>query len=243
MKKYLLVIVFLYALQTYAQETNVQTRKPISEQTIVRDGSGAIMPYATWNKMMKSGWFSLRTIKGTNEYYLFELSAEQKANFEEKKKASLANRPKPTVSAAFTEGEKFRGDKITDVVNNKFDLRKPDGKVYVLNYWFIDCPPCRKEIPELNQLVEKYKGNDKVVFLGVSLDDAYALKTFLKATPFRYNIVDDGRYLATKYGVKLYPTHAIVGKDGLIKFSAQGASSTIVYWLEKTIEEQLAVTL
>jgi thiol-disulfide isomerase/thioredoxin len=243
MKKYLLVIVFLYALQTYAQETNVQTRKPISEQTIVRDGSGAVMPYATWNKMMKSGWFSLRAIKGTNEYYLFELSAEQRANFEEKKKAALSTLAKPKLSPVFNEGEKFRGDKIQDVSGNKFDVRKPDGKIYVFNYWFINCPPCKKEIPELNRLVEKYKNNSDVVFLGIALDDAYSLKQFLTTTPFRYNIVDDGRYFAQKFGLKAYPTHVIVGKDGIIKFSAQGYSSNVAYWLEKTIEEQISASI
>jgi thiol-disulfide isomerase/thioredoxin len=244
MKSYFLVITLVLAFffKGYSQ-SSAATSSTSSKNITVVDGSGAPVAYAMWNKMMKTGLYGLKRKRGEEAYYLYELSDEERARAEEKRNASLANRPKPTVSAAFTEGDKYKGDKITDVVNNKFDLRKPDGKIYVFNYWFISCSPCKKEIPELNQLVEKYKGNDKVIFLGVALDDAYSLKQFLKTTPFRYNIVDNGRYLAQKYGVKLYPTHAIVGKDGLIKFSAQGASATIIYWLEKTIEEQLASSL
>lgn len=240
MKRYLLILALLCAVHTYGQETLKRTIAPPDEKTIVKDGSGAILPYATWTKMLKSGWFSLKLNRETDEFYIYEMSPEQRAILEEKRKASLSTRPKPKESPAFNEGDKFRGDKITDVSGNKFDVRKPDGKVYVFNYWFINCPPCKKEIPELNRLVAKFKGNPNVVFLAIAPDDAYSLKGFLKTTPFQYNVVDDGRYYNNKFDVKAFPTHVIVGKDGIIKFSAQGYSSNLTYWLEKTIEEQLA---
>lgn len=39
----------------------------------------------------------------------------------------------------------------------------------VINYWASWCPPCVKEIPELNQLYQMYK-NDNVAVLGVNYD-------------------------------------------------------------------------
>jgi thiol-disulfide isomerase/thioredoxin len=113
----------------------------------------------------------------------------------------------------------------------------------VINFWFINCPPCKQEIPELNELVAKYKDNKDVVFLAIALDDAYDLRNFLKTMPFNYNVVGGGRYYSEKYGVKSYPTHVIIGKDGLIKFSTLGLAANTVYWIEKTIKEQVEASV
>jgi len=95
------------------------------------------------------------------------------------------------------------------------------------------------EIPELNQLYAKYKDNKDVIFLAIALDDKYDLKKFLQTNPFNYNIVADGKYYSDKYDVHSFPTHLIVGKDGLVKFHTTGLASNTVYWVEKTISEQL----
>lgn len=147
--------------------------------------------------------------------------------------------PRPRASDNFREGERFRFEKMKDIDGVKFDFKADTGKVVVFNFWFINCPPCKKEIPELNELVEKYKQNKDVVFIAIALDDTYALKDFLRAMPFKYNIVGDGRYYAQKYGVKSFPTHVIVGKDGLIRFSTVGLASNTIHWVDKTIKEAL----
>lgn len=41
---------------------------------------------------------------------------------------------------------------------------------HVVNYWSLWCPPCRREIPEFNQLALQWQGSD-VVMLGVNFDD------------------------------------------------------------------------
>ena len=73
----------------------------------------------------------------------------------------------------------------------------------------------------------------------IALDQEYELNNFQKIMPFDYNIVADGRYFSDKHGVKGYPTHVIIGKDGLIKFSTVGLAPNTLHWIEKTIEEQL----
>ncbi|MBF7729384.1 TlpA disulfide reductase family protein [Pseudomonas sp. N040] len=44
-----------------------------------------------------------------------------------------------------------------------------EGQWLVINYWADWCPPCRKEIPELNLLAEQLKGQN-VRVLGVNYD-------------------------------------------------------------------------
>jgi len=145
--------------------------------------------------------------------------------------------PKPESSKAFIEGQFFKGLKITDIYGHVFDLKNTKGKVFVLNFWFIKCPGCSTEIPHLNKLVEEYKDKE-VVFLAISTDEKNELKNFAKKNSFNYNIID-GRYIAEKYGVKLFPTHVVVGENGIIKFSSVGFDQNTVYWIKKEIDQAL----
>jgi thiol-disulfide isomerase/thioredoxin len=154
--------------------------------------------------------------------------------------AALAKLPEPPASDAFKAGEKFKGERLSDINGQKFDLKNNNGKIYVINFWFISCAPCKQEIPELNELVKQYKESGEVVFLAIALDSQRELKKFLKSTPFLYHIVGNGQYFAQKYGVDGFPTHLIVGKDGFIKFSTIGLAPNTIYWLDKTIKAQLA---
>jgi len=52
-----------------------------------------------------------------------------------------------------------------------FDLADLHGQVVVVNFWYANCPPCRKEAPDLASLSEQYEP-DGVQFLGVNHTDA-----------------------------------------------------------------------
>jgi peroxiredoxin len=95
-----------------------------------------------------------------------------------------------------------------------YDLAALKGKAVVLNFWFIDCPPCRVEIPGLNTLVKEFTNKD-VVFLALALDDEKDLKEFLKKSPFTYTIVPKAREVSQKYGVEGFPTHIVIDRNGM----------------------------
>jgi thiol-disulfide isomerase/thioredoxin len=44
------------------------------------------------------------------------------------------------------------------------------GKYVYIDVWATWCGPCRKELPHLEELQEKYKNSDKIVFTSVSID-------------------------------------------------------------------------
>src|SRR3979409_912395 len=94
--------------------------------------------------------------------------------------------------------------RVTSLDGQVFDLADLHGKVVVLNLWFIGCPPCRKEIPELNNLVEEFKGKD-VGFLALALDKAEELRAFIKEQPFNYHIVPEAKQVIKRYGGWVYP--------------------------------------
>ena len=238
MKKYVLMLLLFVAFKSSAQ--NTVTTPVLNDKAIVKDAEGNVLATVVWRAYNKTGEYSFRYQKEDNSFLMYKMTPEQKAVADERREAMLASSTRPRPSNAFKDGEKFIGYKLTDLNGNKYDLKASQGKVIVINFWFINCPPCKQEIPDLNQLFIKYKDNKDVLFLAIALDEKFDLKQFIKISPFLYNIVPDGRYFADKHGVTSYPTHLIVGKDGLIKFHTTGLAHNTVYWVEKTIKEQLA---
>lgn len=117
-------------------------------------------------------------------------------------------------------------------------LERLRGKVVVLNFWFIACPPCRIEMPKLNALVEDFKGQD-VAFIGFSPDSVSELKEFLAEQDFKYTIVPDSNKVAMDYGVRGAPTHVVIDKEGIVRWVSYGAIADPQSELGKIIKELL----
>ncbi len=237
MKKYLIILFLGLTLNAFGQNKSSVTQ--LDENTIVKDVSGTLLTYEIWQKLLHTGDYQLRRPQGATEFTIYKMSAEERARAEERKKSQMGLMPKPRQAASLKEGAVFKGEKLTDINGNKYDLKVLNGKTYVINFWFINCPPCKQEIPELNQMLAKYKENKDVIFIAIALDDKTDLNRFLKTNTFNYNIVADGKYYSEKYGIEGFPTHVVVGKDGLIKFSTIGLTANTVYWIDKTVADQL----
>ncbi|MDB5062859.1 MAG: TlpA family protein disulfide reductase [Mucilaginibacter sp.] len=244
MKKILLLfvtsvglVVFSYAQSiTTSQQPLTLNRVQLNQNSIVKDSSGAVYPYIIWSTMMRSGDYSLRSKNfGADSAVFFLVKRTQ-----QQKDALFANMPQPAESDRFKTGDKFSAFKEKDMNGEKLDTKTMADKVIVLNFWFIGCPPCRAEIPDLNAIANQYKDNKDVLFIAVCLDEAYDIKDFLKTHPFNYRIIDNGRYTANKYGVRLYPTNVVIDKEGKIAFSSVSNQPANPYWMKKTIEESLA---
>ncbi|MBV4359539.1 TlpA family protein disulfide reductase [Pinibacter aurantiacus] len=141
--------------------------------------------------------------------------------------ASQMNKPAPLFS-------------VTDVDGVKYDLHELKGKVVVLNFWFIGCAPCKKEMPELNKLVEKYKAKD-VVFLAFEVNDNSAEK--IKAVTsgnFNYTMIPAKRNgISIQYNIKTYPTSYVIDQSGIIRFGLAAYNPFRLPEMDKTIETLL----
>ncbi|MEO9571143.1 MAG: TlpA disulfide reductase family protein [Polaribacter sp.] len=148
-----------------------------------------------------------------------------------------------------------KGNKYKELAKNKVGEKSPNfsfrtidgrkikskdllGKVVVLNFWFTTCPPCKKEIPDLNRLKKEFEGKD-VEFLAIALDEEYKIASFLKKIPFTYEIVDSGSWLKSKFDVTAYPSNIIIDKKGVIQFYKVGYKSDIVKSMSYQINKYL----
>jgi peroxiredoxin len=81
----------------------------------------------------------------------------------------------------------FESRTLDDLLMNR---QKLEGKITILNFWFIACPPCVAEIPGFNALVEKY-GTDRINYVAMGRDDAEDITAFLKGNPWKFEILPD----------------------------------------------------
>jgi peroxiredoxin len=201
----------------------------------VKDSAGTVYPAAIWKPLLAQG-YSLRAVTPGDpktEYIIHKMNDSEKT-------ARFERMGKPRESPYFKVGEKFSSFKTTDMDGNKIDIKALEGKIVVLNFWFINCQPCRMEIPDLNELVDSFRNNDKVVFIAVGLDDKGSIKDFIKKIPFSYSIIENGRFIASQYNINSYPTHVIIGPDRKVYFHTTGLAPNTVYWIRKSIKELLA---
>jgi peroxiredoxin len=126
----------------------------------------------------------------------------------------------------------------TDLDGNELSLQSLKGKVIVINFWFVECKPCVKEIPELNELVEKYKDKN-VEFLAFATNKSDQLHQFLEEKAFNYHIIPDSKAVARAYLVSGYPTHVIIDQDSKIQYLTTGLGPTTVKSIEKNLEDLL----
>lgn len=107
------------------------------------------------------------------------------------------------------------------------------GKPLVVNFWARWCGPCRKEIPDLAQMHDKYKARGLVI-VGVAVEDVAnrdSVREFAKAYEMNYTLLMAG----VEKGVELMqglgnpkaglPFTVIIDKGGRIVARKLGAMS------------------
>ena len=210
---------------------NAQKKQPLTESSIVKDTLGTVVPYSLWSSLLMTGRYNIKTDQKDNTaFILYRLSDEE---YEK----ALGTMPKPKESNFFTTGSKFSHFKTTDIDGNKINTKSMGGKIIVLNFWFINCPPCRMEMPELSKLADTYRADSSIVFLAIALDKKNDLEDFLKGGRFGYTIIDNGRFITDQYRINGYPTNVIVDQNGKVYFHSTGLNVGTIHWLKKSIEE------
>lgn len=244
MKRLLSTLFFIAVTMSFgfAQLSQKAIMSLPDETAVIRDSSGRHYDYHDWRVMVESGRFSLHgttkaapNSKYRHEFLIYALFDE---NGHRIFSAAMKSR-RSAESDQFHPDDFFKPLKERDITGYKIDMKKMTGKVYVINFWYIGCSPCRAEIPDLNDVADRYKDNPDVVFIALCLDQTYQIEDYIKANPFKYHQVSDRRSLASSYGVHLYPTNLIVNRDGKVAYSSVGGQPSNSYWITKTVDEAL----
>ena len=124
---------------------------------------------------------------------------------------------------------------LTDQYGNEHKLSDYKGKAVFINFWATWCPPCKEELPDIEELYNEYNLNqDEVVFLGITNPSSPEypnnqdsqkdeIKAFIEDNGYTFPILfDETGEVFQSYGISAFPTTFLIDKEGNIVGYAPG---------------------
>ena len=233
MKLYFFLFLFLasFSSEIIAQAPSQSIQ--INSQTIIKDPQG--------NKVELKDFMTLMDSK---EWTIEPRFEENGAQYIQLIKLSEAEQNSMVAMKSSKKLNEFNGINVPyfNLIDREGNVIKTDntkGKVVVFNFWFASCPPCIKEIPELNEVYEKYKNNNDIVFAAITFEKEEKIAKFQKKYNLKYPIVGKEGSFSQAITRGAYPTNVIIKKDGTIQEYISGGMVGIGRQIEAAIEAAL----
>lgn len=222
-------LLLLPALSLLALSAPAQQRPKINRHTVYTDVDGRVLTKDAYLAKLR-----------TDQFKVYTPQAEGKAF------VSLSLRPADTPDAirprALTPLRAYNtaapGFTATDLQGRPFSLEALRDKVVVLNFWFVNCPYCLEEMPDLRRVAAAYQPQDSVVFLSFALDKPERLRKFLQQRgEFGFAVIPETKAFAQQFAIAGYPTTIVLNKQGQYTYDQEYTNNTIR--LEEAIHRSL----
>jgi peroxiredoxin len=104
--------------------------------------------------------------------------------------------------------------RLRDLSGQQWALDELRGKVVLVNFWATWCPPCRKEMPDMEALHRRFKDQGLVV-LAITDEEEGIVRKYLSEHPYSFPVLlDPGRQAAQAYGVQGIPQSMVYDRAG-----------------------------
>jgi len=127
---------------------------------------------------------------------------------------------------------------LTSGEGKKVSLKSLRGKVVLLDFWATWCGPCRRAMPEVQKLHNRYKDKGVAVF-GVNCGERSRRvdpAKFMKDKGYTYGQLLHGEIVARAYRIRGIPTFYVIDKKGKILFATSGVN---LGGIDRVIEKAL----
>jgi peroxiredoxin len=103
---------------------------------------------------------------------------------------------------------------LKDLSRKTWTLSELRGKVVLVNFWATWCPPCRKEMPDLETLYQRF-GPKGLVVLGISDEEAANVEPFIRERKISFPVLlDPGRKVNDIFAVEGIPKSFVYDREG-----------------------------
>ena len=105
-----------------------------------------------------------------------------------------------------------------DLNGQQVSLSDHRGKVVIVNIWATWCAPCGQEMPSMQKLYERFKG-ENLEILAVSIDSTgrEAVAPFMRTMNLTFPaLLDSKEDIRTLYGITGVPESFIIDKEGMV---------------------------
>lgn len=126
----------------------------------------------------------------------------------------------PLMSEAGMVGSKAPDFTLAGLDGKQVTLSELRGKVVFLDFWASWCPPCKKEMPELVRLSERFASDLVVVTVSVDRKKEHAI-SFMSTIGGAGGIValhDPQAQVIARYRAQAMPTSFVIDRTGVIRF-------------------------
>ncbi len=129
---------------------------------------------------------------------------------------------------------------LKDTKGKTWRLSELRGKVVFVNFWATWCPPCRAEMPSMQELSQSLAPDSFQMLAILSNDQAEMAEKFAGGIGFTAPILLDPENLASKaYGITGVPETYIVDKQGILREAIIGG----MHWSSQEARQMLAAYL
>ena len=119
------------------------------------------------------------------------------------------------------KGEQAPDFELTTLAGEPIRLSELQGKKVILNFWATWCPPCKAEMPHMQNFYEDYAETENVEIVAVNLtsgDREASVEEFVKDYGLTFPIpMDVEGEVGQKFQAVTIPTSYIIDTDGLIQ--------------------------
>jgi len=103
---------------------------------------------------------------------------------------------------------------LKDLSGKSWTFSELRGKVVLVNFWATWCPPCRKEMPDLETLYGRF-GSEGLVVLGISDEKAGKVEPFIREREVSFPVLlDPGRKVNEMFVVEGIPKSFVYDREG-----------------------------
>lgn len=114
---------------------------------------------------------------------------------------------------------------LSDLNGEIVSLSQYQGQVVMVNFWATWCPPCREEMPSMQNLHNKLKERGLVI-LAINVDEGGKDGVVKFIDKYKYSfpvLLDSKREAQSSYGVFAYPETYLIDRNGVVVEKVIGA--------------------